>query len=693
MYCWGILSFAFSQPAAGGERPSELARYDALIKPAHRQHWAFQPVRRPVVPAPKDASWTCNPVDAFVRAKLEAQGWQPPPSVEPRTWLRRIHLDVIGLPPTPEEQAAFLKNPSPETRERVIRDLLARPSYGERWGRHWLDLVRFAETNGYERDATKPHAWRYRDYVIRAFNSDKPYDRFILEQLAGDELDDASAETLIATGFLRLGPWDDEPADFQEDRYDQLDDMVSTTALVFQGLTLGCARCHNHKFEPLTQLDYYRLVAVFNPLRRPQDGRTELDLPAGSPMQIETAKRLAIALSLGGLGSVPVMAPHSLRPGTLAVAVLLMSGLRLPNADLPRGYFLQEPSPRPPPTHLLLRGKASRPGVQVEPGVPAVLVALQPAFTSVGARTSLRRRTLASWIASPANPLTARVLVNRVWHHHFGEGLVRTTSDFGVMGQPPTHPELLDWLADRFVRDGWSIKKLHQLILTSNTYAMSKKWRPKHAAKDPENRLLWRFPYKRLEVEVIRDSMLTASGQFNSSMYGPSMYPQIPKEALDGHSDRDKIWQPSNERASSRRTVYAFIKRSMIVPLLEALDLCDTTRSSAQRLVTTVAPQALSLYNGDFVTRQAGHLARRLLREAGDDPNRQIERAYELALCRPPSAVELLSLSQFLAQESGKLIEEASTMNKPMTAFRARHHALQQVCRVIFNLNEFVYAD
>ncbi|HMC66902.1 MAG TPA: DUF1549 and DUF1553 domain-containing protein [Gemmataceae bacterium] len=707
---------------------ADLAKYDALIKPKHRQHWAFQPVRKPPVPAVKDAGWVRNLIDAFVLARLEEKSWKPSPAAEPRALLRRLYLDLVGLPPSLAEQEAFLRDPSPQALDRIAADLLARPAYGERWGRHWLDLVRYAETNGYERDGTKPHAWRYRDYVIRSFNADKPFDRFLLEQLAGDELPDTDAETLVATGYYRLGPWDDEPADPNEDRFDQLDDMVSTTAQVFLGLTLGCCRCHNHKFEPLTALDYYRMVAIFNPLERPQNGRTELDSPIGTRTQLKAiadrdrqiakfAKQIgelrnavrAVHLK-SGKSKLPgpvleafraepakrtdeqrkLVAENSERLETEVTAALRgeakqkiavheekIRKLRQASPDLQRGYFMQEPSPNPPVTHILLRGSAARPGPQVPPGVPTVVVDSQPAFPERGERTSLRRLTLARWIASPDNPLTARVIVNRIWQYHFGEGLVRTPSDFGVMGEPPTHPELLDWLADRFIKDGWSIKKLHRLIVSSNTYRMSKRSNAQYAAEDPENRLLWRVPYRRLEVEAIRDSILAASGQLNPKMYGPSIFPQVPKEALEGHSDPDKIWPPFDEKESSRRTVYAFIKRSMVVPMLEALDLCDTARTSAKRSVTTVAPQALTLFNGDFVNRQARHFADRLVREAGDDPEKQVERAYLLALCRPPTATERATMLKFVSRTDG----------------RERQRALEQMCRVVFNLNEFVYAD
>jgi hypothetical protein len=696
-----------AQQSPGG-KAGDLARYDAKIRPADRRHWAFQPVRRPTIPFLKDSSWVRNPIDAFVLERLAARGWEPAPAATPRALLRRVYLDLVGLPPTPEEQEAFVRDPSPTAFDRVVDRLLASPHYGERWGRHWLDVVRYAETSGYERDATKPFAWRYRDYVIRTFNEDKAFDRFVLEQLAGDELEGAGGEALIATGLLRLGPWDDEPADPQEDRFDQLDDMVGTVSLAFLGLTLGCARCHDHKLEPLTMHDYYRMVAIFNPLQRPTNGRTELDLPAGTRKQIDSqalrdwwinherreARALRAELARPCVTAVGIGPVGAVLAGWLTVnseELTIRSWMRLVRieraiqdmqrvvAELPRGYFLREPSPRPPATHLLIRGKASRPGPEVQPGLPAVLVAAQPAFLPADKHTSRRRLTLARWIATGDNPLTARVIVNRVWQHHFGEGLVRTPSDFGVCGDRPSHPELLDWLADQFVRDGWSLKRLHRLILTSNTYRMSKHWRASYARDDPDGRLLWRVPYRRLEVEAIRDSMLAVSGQLNRTLYGPSMYPFVPTEALAGHSDPDKIWKPFDERDASRRTIYAFIKRSLVVPMLEVLDLCDTARSSDRRLVTTVAPQALTLFNGDFVNRQARHLAERLTREAGPDPARQIERAYLLALCRPPTPHEQSTMLEFLAREGGS--EDG------------RQRALEQLCRVIFNLNEFVYAD
>ena len=576
---------------------------DEAIPKAPSEHWSFQPVRSPAVPAVKSASWVRNPIDSFVLSRWEQQGVTPPPPASPMVLLRRVHLDITGLPPTIAEQEGFAKHPHLDL---VIDDLLRRPEYGERWARHWLDVVRYADSNGYERDAEKPFVWRYRDYVIESLNQDKPFDRFVMEQLAGDELPDRSVETTIATGFLRLGHWDDEPADPATDRYDQLDDIVSTTGQAFLGLTIGCARCHDHKFEPLATRDYYSLLAVFNPLERPRKGRTELALP--------------------------------------------MSGTEV--------YAWREPSPQVKETHVLLRGSPTRLGDVVEPAVPTILVKQQPPFPPPNDATTRRRLGLAQWIASSGNPLTARVIVNRVWQQHFGQGLVTTANDFGIMGAPPTDPELLDWLAAWFVEDAhWSLKKLHRLILTSAT------WQTVKSPAAP-------MRYRRLEVEAIRDSMLAVSGQLNPKRFGPAMRPGIPAAALEANTDKEKVWKTSDEPEASRRSIYAFIKRGLVVPMFETLDLADTVSSCPQRQVTTVAPQALSLFNGEFVNQQAKHLAARLQREAGSDPGSQINLAWRMALCREPSSEELTKSVAFLREES-----------------------LEQFCRVILNLNEFVYTE
>jgi len=571
--------------AAGAPFPS-----DEVIPKKPSDHWSFQPVKRPKVPE----SASKHPIDAFVFGKHELA-----PQAAPMALLRRVYLDLIGLPPTIAEQEKY------QSLDAAIDNLLTRPEYGERWARHWLDVVRYADSNGYERDAEKPFVWRYRDYVIEVLNKDKPFDQFVIEQLAGDELPDRTLETHIATGFLRLGHWDDEPADPATDRYDQLDDIVSTTGQAFLGLTIGCARCHDHKFEPLATRDYYSLVAVFNPLERPRKGRTELTVP--------------------------------------------VDGTEI--------YTWREPSSKAPETHVLVRGSPTRFGDLVEPAVPAILVKQQPPFPS-GDKTTQRRLGLAQWIASTHNPLTARVIVNRVWQQHFGQGLVTTANDFGLMGAAPSHPELLDWLAHWFMHDAkWSLKKLHRLILTSRAW---------QSAKSSDSLIR----YRRLEVEAIRDSMLAVSGQLNPKRFGPAMKPGIPKAALEANTDKEKVWQASDEPEASRRSIYAFIKRGLVVPMLETLDLADTVSSCPQRQVTTVAPQALSLFNGEFVNQQAKHFATRLKRESSDDSAKQITLAWRLALCREPTADEMAKMQAFLHEES-----------------------LEQACRVMLNLNEFVYPE
>jgi hypothetical protein len=654
-FACGMLALGnFVRPLRAAEPvkdPYNLSQYDRVIEAADRDHWAYRPISRPPVPRVQHSEWCANPIDCFILARLEAAGWTPNAPAERRALLRRVYLDVVGLPPSLDDQQRFLADSSPDAWHRLIDRLLDDPGYGERWGRHWLDLVRYAESNGYERDGAKPSVWRYRDWVIDSLNGDKPYNRFVVEQLAGDELPDANAETILATSFNRLGPWDDEPADPAEDRFDQLDDLVRTTSQAFLGLTLGCARCHNHKFDALTAHDYYRMVAVFSPLQRPNNGRGDLDLPAVARTSATAAGRDVVQASSG----------------------------------MPRGYFLYEPAAKPPVTHLLVRGRASSPGPVVAAGVPAVLTAQQPAFEQPNGRTSRRRISFARWLVDERNPLVARVIVNRIWQQHFGQGIVRTASDFGVQGAAPTHPELLDWLANWFVHDAhWSLKKLHRLILTSSTYRMSKQSRPDYAAEDPEDARFWRFPYHRLEVEAIRDSMLTASGQLHRTMHGPSVHLAIPKEALEANSDPHTIWPAFNEEEAARRTVYAFVKRSLVVPMLEVLDLCDTTRSAERRNITSVPTQALTLLNGDESNRQARHLADRLVREAGSDRARQIDRAFELALCRRPSADESRDLLAFLDRESRHISTSPDA---------AERRALELVCRAIFNLNEFVYPD
>ena len=693
----GLLE-AWIATGATWPKDRELGIHEKTVDLAQaRSFWSFQPVRRPVVPTVSHADRIANPIDAFIWQKLEAAGLSLSPPAAPRDLLRRISLDVRGLPPMLEELETIVC-----CYEDTVDRLLADPAYGERWARHWLDLVRYADSNGYERDGPKPSVWRYRDYVIRALNSDKPYDQFVLEQLAGDELPDANSETLIATGFHALGAWQDEvdPLEAAQYRADELDDMIRTTSQTFLGLTLGCARCHNHKFDPLTMVDYYSLSAILTPLKRPNKGRLDRDVPLGTPEQIaainarndELTKLDAKILQLN-----VIQRPADAKEQVAALR-LQERELRAKTPDLPGAYRCFEDSPEAPQTFLLLSGRASNPGPLMRPRVPAVLAASQPEFPPPRTQSTLRRLTFAQWIVSEDNPLTARVIVNRVWQHHFGEGLVATPSDFGKMGARPTHPELLDWLADWFMHDaGWSLKELHRLILTSETYKQGTgnggqgtgganqgaEPSPQLPATspslaDPDNKLLWHFPYRRLDVEAIRDSMLAAAGNLNRRMYGPAVFLPIPAAAIEAHTDKQAAWRTSKEPDIDRRTVYAFVKRTLLVPMLETLDFCDTTQSTERRAITSIAPQALTLFNGEFVNRQAEQFAQRLLRDAGDEPAQQIDTAFRLALSRPPTAAESQAMRRFLEEES---------------AATDRRAALVQACRVILNLNEFVYPN
>lgn len=587
--------------------------------------WSLRPIRRPKVPRVGDRDWVQNPIDNFILSELEARQMTASPRAEPRHLVRRASLDLLGLPPDPGAVDRFSTEATPEAFARVVDRLLANPHYGERWGRHWLDLVRYADTNGYEVDGVKPLAWKYRDWVIGALNSDRPYDRFVIDQIAGDEIAGATTETVLATGFHRVGPWDAErgasvqKSEVIAELYNELDDMVSTTSQVFLGLTMGCARCHDHKFDPLTAKDYYSMVAVFRGLKREHKGRAELSRAA-------------------------------LPPGQLAGKDLKTQ---------PKGYFFFEPSPTPPVTHLLKRGNPNQLGQVVSAAVPAALVDKQPVFDTADKFTSRRRISLARWIMAGDNPLTRRVIVNRVWQYHFSTGLVRTANDFGVRGSLPTHPELLDWLSEWFREEaGYSLKKLHRLIMTSRTYATSKRAIPANAEKDVDNLLLSHFPVRRLEVEAIRDSMLAVSGRLNDRLYGAPMYPFIPKDALRSGYNPAGVWQPFNETEASRRTVYSFLKRTLVIPFLETLDFCDTARSADRREVTTVAPQALELFNGEFVNRQSRHFADRIIAEVGPSAGAQLDHGFRLALGRLPTPGERASLAKFLSNETSVLLAE-----------------------------------
>ncbi len=635
---------------------------DHAITDSDRAYWAFQPVVRPLPPVQTGGK---HAIDAFIRAKLEKEGLQPNAQAAPGELVRRVYFDLLGLPPTLSERQTWTERLGgvdgrpfdAAAYAALIDDLLARPAYGEQWGRHWLDVVRFAQTNGYERDGYKPFAWRYRDYVAQSFQHDKPFDRFIEEQFAGDELPDATAETRIATGFFRLGVWDDEPDDKRQAEFDELDDIMVTTGAAFLGLTLGCARCHDHKFDPIPQQDYYRLLAFVRNIRPYANPEQSLDGSTLLPINDDDTIRAAVAT---------LRERQQVRAAALAAAKddaerkkLTEQKLDVTLPGLEWTLGVRERPGVPPATQILIRGSAGTPGIEVAPGFLSVLSTADVAPTAAAAPaplsdlfpTSGRRQQLARWIASRNNPLTARVLVNRVWHYHFGRGIVSTTGDFGKAGTAPTHPELLDWLASEFIDRGWSIKQLHRTILQSDTYRRSSHIAASgesHFAdtqraleKDPGNVWLWRQNLRRLDAEAIRDSQLTVSGELNTSAGGREMFPRLSGEVLAGQSKPGLDWEPSLPAERLRRSLYAIVKRGVRDPLMEAFDYANTISPLTERPTTTVAPQALILLNGRFTAERATALAGRVIAQSGTSPRERIETLYALALQRQPTDREL----------------------------------------------------
>jgi hypothetical protein len=689
-----------------------------------RAFWAFKPVVRPAVPIVKNADWVRTPIDAFILAKLEEKGLQPAPPAERGMLIRRLTYDLTGLPPTEAEVDAFVRDTSAEAYERLVDRLLVSPHYGERWARHWLDLVRYAESNSFERDNSKPFVWRYRDYVIRAFNDDKPYDRFIKEQIAGDELPGPTADGLIATGYYRLGPWDDEPVDALAALYDGLDDIVSTTGQVFLGLTVGCARCHDHKIDPMPQKDYYRFLAFFNGIRhygvRSNESVAEASLrPISTPdeqagqqsrLTEHTKKEEAARAEMARIenevkdrltpiekeefqyqdrrvGILRANVPKLLSQETLDRYVALRKDLadlvkRRP-IGLAQALCVTEIGHTPRETFVLQRGNPRVHGDKVAPGFPSVLTTQEPKLNTPAkdAKTSGQRTVLAEWLASADNPLTARVIVNRVWQHHFGRGIVRSTSNFGYQGTPPTHPELLDWLASEFAASGWRFKTLHKMILMSSAYRMSSKGDATALAKDPENDLFWRFNMRRLSAEEVRDSILAASGNLNTwKMNGPSIYPVIPAEVLAGQSMPGAGWGKSSPEDVNRRSVYVHIKRSLGVPILVAFDAADPDATCPVRFTTTQPTQALGLLNSAFLNDQAKVFAESARSEAGPDTAAQVRLVLRRATQRSPAAAEV--------ERGVRFMQAVRELHK-----QSADEALRSFCLLALNLNEFVYLD
>lgn len=643
-------------PEEASTTPTRVARTGMTITDEDRAWWAFQPIRHPELPSAAPGEPVPHPVDAFIDATLASKGLKPNPPATAREKIRRVYLDLLGLPPTPEEVEAFESDPSPEAWSRLVDRLLARPQYGERWARHWLDVVRFAQSSGYERDGEKPLAWRYRDYVVQAFNEDKPYDQFVREQIAGDEMEPYRRDAVIATGFQRLGVCDDEPDDRRMAEYDELDDVLSTTGSAFLGLTVGCARCHDHKFDPIPQADYYRLLGFFRNLRLNEGARYSLDsgnyLPLAEPEKVQGWQTVRETRLRRLQENLAVATEPSIKE-ELSKAI---EATQAEPAPWEWTLGVRDRGPVAPPTHLLVRGNAATPGSEVQPGFLAVLS--NPTSGDVSPRVPAgygRRLVLANWIASPDNPLTARVLVNRIWHHHFGRGLARTLSDFGRAGTPPSHPDLLQWLAADFIAHGWSIKHLHRRLLSSAVYQRSS--RADHAdnvATDPGNDLYWRQNLRRLEAEAMRDTFLNISGELNPRMGGRGFFPRLSGEVLAGQSRPGQDWEISDRAELSRRSLYTFVRRSMMVPILETFDYSNTSSPLSERPTTTVAPQSLLLLNDAFLQQQAQALAARLVREAGDTADARVRRGFQLAVGRLPTDTETHLARDFLQRQQSQ---------------------------------------
>lgn len=688
-----------------------------------KKWWAFQPVKRPAVPKVKYNAWVRNPIDAFVLAKLEANGLKPSPTASRAVLIRRAYFDVIGLPPTPEQVQAFVNDTSPNAWEKVVDHLLASPQYGERWARHWLDLVRYAETNSFERDGDKPFVWRYRDYVIRSFNQDKPYDLFIKEQLAGDEMSNPTPEDIIATGYYRLGQWDDEPADPPQARWDEIDDIISTTTQTFLGLTVGCARCHDHKIDPIPTKDYYRMAAFLVNINR-YGNRSNESVMSGSTRAISPKteqERYAREMSeyRGKISAVDARlktvedivrptfenvekedfrseqnralivkrrVPMFISQAQYDDYVKQLEAKRALLASPPKGLEMalcvsERGATVDEKTFILMRGSAAAQGDEVTPGFLSVLSPPEPTVPKLatGVASSGRRTAMANWIADPKNPLTARVMANRLWQFHFGRGIVRSTSNFGFMGTAPTHPELLDWLSAEFVASGWKMKPIHRMIMLSNAYKQSSKAEAVALKKDPENELFWRFDMRRLEAEEIRDSILAANGSLNPKMYGPSILITLPKEVLAGQSVPGAGWGNSSPEEQARRSVYIKVKRSLPVPSLANFDSADVDATCPVRFATTQPTQALHMMNSQFVNDQARVFAQFATKNGGATPESRVKFVLWRTLQRPPTADEIQKGVQLM----GNLEARGKTPEQALDLF----------CLVALNLNEFIYLD
>jgi Protein of unknown function (DUF1553)/Protein of unknown function (DUF1549) len=771
---------ASAAPATNSARP------EMIVTDKHRQYWSFLPLTNPPLPAVRNMDAVRTPVDRFILAALEEKKLTFSPQADARKLIRRIYFDLIGLPPTPEQVASFVKASAVNRRsavEALVDELLASPHYGERWARHWLDVARYADSDGSESDADRPTAHHYRDFVIRSMNEDLAFDTFVRWQLAGDELEPDNPQAIAATGFIVAGTHAALPANLMEEertreRFNELDDMIATTGSAMLGLTLACARCHDHKYDPIPRRDYYRIQCAFNggdraevplaPLeevrrhRVAQEGwKEEHDLekqrldnwlkeirklhePAARHAKIdalkvsddekallktdpdakaakELAKKFSKELTVEDKDFRPFLSEAERAEWDSREKAFKAVEARKPKA-LPTAYGFADFGAKPRETFLLARGDFRAKSEPVELGfLTALTRGKTPADYWTTARTeshrsdsTQQRRAMAEWMTDfdhGAGTLVARVIVNRVWQHHFGQGLVRTVNDFGARCDPPTHPELLEWLTSEFVRGGWKLKSLHRLIMTSATYGqrsdgVAGSWgygissgppganppalqhSSTPAAIDPDNRLLWRRRPQRIESEILRDAMLAVSGTLNPEMFGLAFKAPVAPEAIQARNMKDPYPKDLKDTpATRRRSVYMFHKRVVQQPLMQAFDGPDAQASCGRRENTTVAPQALALLNDKFVRARALDFAQRVEKEAGPEPEAQIRLAWRLALGREPSAAELNSGTAFLAAQ----LQQRSTRDAAGT--ETQPLALVDLCQAIFALNEFIYVD
>ncbi|WP_051670857.1 DUF1549 and DUF1553 domain-containing protein [Bryobacter aggregatus] len=607
-----------------------LGKYSA----AERRHWAFQPRANPEIPA-----LAKSPIDAFILARLQKAGFTASPAASRATLARRVYFDLTGLPPTPEQIKAFVTDKRPDAWMHLVNQLLDSPHYGERWGQHWLDVVRYAESDGFEYDTHRTEAWRYRDYVVRAFQNDKPYDRFLEEQIAGDEIAPAEQELLIASGFNRLGPLRKNAGNQEvaSSRNEVLTEMTNAVGAAFLGVTLGCARCHDHKFDPIRQSDYYRMQAYFS-------GTLENDFPL-TP-SADRAQWEAIVKPIDAKIKTLNGELAKAKPDEKDAVQKQIDDLEKSKPPVPPTIFaVKNDMAKATPMHLLARGDFANKGDSVSMRPMGVLLADGAPESN---ETTAPRTKLAKWVTAKDNPLTARVMVNRIWQYHFGKGLVVTANDFGRMGGRPSHPELLDYLANEFVNSGYSVKHIHRLILASNTWQQaSDTVNAKAEEQDPENKLLWKFSRRRLDAEEMRDAMLAVSGNLNPKAGGPSVTVPLEKELLVA------LYAPSQWKVTpdltehNRRSLYLLVKRNMHLPMMEVFDAPDGLVSCARRDTSTHAPQALELLNGTFSNQQATAFATRLDKLAGNNLAKKVDHAFLLAAGRLPNPKERAAALEF----------------------------------------------